>query len=207
MAVLATLVIAAGTLRADAQTLETRGFGDLGVTFFTARDSFKAILGSSNGIVFGGGGGVVLPQQFFVDVRASRFKKDGKRIVVAGGEVFDLGIPTTVTITPIEITAGYRFGRQRDLTRPYAGGGISVYRYSEGDQFATSSEAASETFTGFHLLAGIERRVQKYVGLAGEAAYAVVPDALGQNAGSAGSAYGETDLGGATIRLKVVIGR
>ncbi len=105
---------------------------------FTAKESFKAVLGSSTGIVFGGGGGVVLPQKIFVDVRASRFKKDGTRVVVADGQIFDLGIANTITITPVEVTGGYRFGRPRDSLRPYAGGGISWYRYAESDAFATA---------------------------------------------------------------------
>jgi opacity protein-like surface antigen len=203
--VLAVLVVTASA--ADAQRLEVHGFADLGVTVFTAKESFKAVLGSSTGIVFGGGGGVVLPQQFFVDVRASRFKKDGTRVVAADGQTFDLGIANTITITPLEVTGGFRFGRPRDSLRPYAGGGISWYKYEESDAFATSSEAASETFTGFHLLGGAEFRVHKYFGVAGEAEWARVPDALGQQPGSVATAFGETDLGGTTFRVKLVIGR
>ena len=205
--VLALAAIAGAASAANAQRLEAHGFADLGVTAFTAKESFKTVLGSSTGIVFGGGAGVVLPQQLFVDVRASRFKKDGSRVVVADGQVFDLGIVNTITITPLEVTGGYRFGRPRDSLRPYAGGGISWYKYEESDAFATSSEATSETFTGFHLLGGAEFRVHKYFGVAGEAEWARVPDALGQQPGSVATAFGETDLGGTTFRVKLVIGR
>jgi opacity protein-like surface antigen len=208
LAVGAAFLLMAAVSRADAQPLEAHGFADVGVTMFTAQDSFSAILGSATGMTFGGGGGIVLPPQIFVDVRASRFKKDGHRVVAAGGEVFDLGIANTITITPVEITAGYRFGRRRDTLRPYAGAGISWYRYQEDDvTVAAASETVSETFTGFHLLGGAEFRVHKYVGVAGEAAWAVVPDALGQQPSSVGTAFGETDLGGATFRVKVIIGR
>jgi opacity protein-like surface antigen len=192
---------------AAAQTLEPRGFADIGVTAFAASKSFEAVLGSSTGVVFGGGGGIVLPQNIFVDFRASRFQKTGSRVVVSDGEVFDLGIENTITITPVEITAGYQFGRARGNTRPYVGAGVGWYRYKESDRFATSGEAASETFTGFQVLGGAEFRVHRYVGLAGEVAWARVPDALGQEPGSAGTAFGETDLGGTTFRVKVVIGR
>ena len=195
------------TSSAAAQSLEARGFADVGVTVFTASDSFKAVLGSSTGVVFGGGGGIVLPQKIFVDLRASRFQKTGTRVVVADGETFDLGIENTITITPLEITGGYRFGRAFDATRPYVGGGVGWYRYSESDQFATSSEAVSETYTGFHVLGGAEFRVHRYVSLAGEAAWARVADALGQEPGSVGVAFDETDLGGTTLRVKVIIGR
>ena len=193
--------------RANQQKLEVRGFADLGLTFFTANESFKAVTGSSNGFVFGGGAGVILPQKIFADVHASRFKKDGTRVIVVDGKVFDLGIKNTITITPVEITAGYRFGTQRDTLRPYAGGGISWYRYSETDEFATSSEQTMQSYTGFHLLAGAEYRVHRFFGVAGEAAWARVPNALGQQPTSVGSAFDEDDLGGATIRVKLVIGR
>jgi opacity protein-like surface antigen len=208
LAVLAGTASAANAQRpANPQRLEAHGFADLGVTVFTAKESFKAVLGSSTGIVFGGGGGVVLPQQFFVDLRASRFKKNGTRVVVADGQTFDLGIANTITITPLEVTGGYRFGRTRDSLRPYAGGGVSWYKYEEADAFATSSEGASETFTGFHVVGGAEFRVLNYFGVAGEAEWARVPDALGQQPGSVALAFGETDLGGTTFRIKLIIGR
>jgi len=204
-AVILALVLLAS--HAQAQSLEVHGFFDVGAMRFSASDSFDAVLGSPVGVVFGGGAGVVLPQNIFIDARASRFKKDGQRVVVNNGEVFDLGIGNTVTITPFEITGGYRFGRSRDSVRPYAGGGISWYRYDETDQFATSGESVSERFTGFHLLGGAEFRVSQWLGIAGELAWASVPDALGQEPGSVGAAFGETNLGGTTFRAKVVIGR
>jgi opacity protein-like surface antigen len=204
---LALVLLTCTASRANAQRLEAHGFADVGGTIFTATESFKAVLGSSTGIVFGGGGGIVLPQQIFVDIRASRFKKDGSRVVVADGQTFDLGIANTITVTPLEVAAGYRFGRSGDQLRPYAGGGISWYKYEESDTFATSGEVVNETFTGFHLLGGAEFRVHKYIGVAGEAEWARVPDALGQERGSVASAFGETDLGGTTFRVKLVIGR
>lgn len=200
----ALLLCAAGV---GAQTLEVHGFFDVGAMKFSATNSFDAIFGSPVGVVFGGGAGVVLPQKIFVDVRASRFKKDAHRVFVNNGDVFDLGIGNTITITPLEISAGYRFGRSLDTLRPYAGGGISWYRYEETDQFATSADTSQDTFTGFHLLGGVEFRVSKWLGIAGEAAWATVPNALGQEATSVGAAFNETDLGGATFRAKVVIGR
>ena len=36
--------------------------------------------------------------------------------------------------------------------------------------------------------------------------WATVPDAIGQEPGSVGTAFDETDLGGTTFRVKVVIG-
>lgn len=201
------LTILSWAAGASAQSMEVHGFFDVGATKFTATDSFDAVFGSSTGIVFGGGGGVVLPQNIFIDVRASRFKKDGQRVFVDNGDVFQLGITNTVTITPLEISAGYRFGRSRDTVRPYAGGGISWYRYEETDEFATADESLKDTSTGFHLLGGAEVRVSKWLGIAGEAAWATVPNGLGQQPGSVGTGFNETDLGGTTFRGKVIIGR
>jgi hypothetical protein len=193
--------------QARAQSLDPHGFVDVGATRFSASDSFNAVFGSPVGVVFGAGGGIVLPQQIFVDVRVSRFKKDGQRVFVNDGDVFDLGITNTVTITPFELTGGYRFGQRGDTLRPYAGGGISWYRYAETDQFAASGDSVADTYTGFHLLGGAEVRVGKYFGIAGEAAWASIPNALGQQPTSVGAAFDETNLGGTTIRAKVVIGR
>jgi len=193
--------------RANAQSIDVHGFFDLGATRFTAANSFDAVLGSPVGIVFGGGAGVTLSRNIFVDVRASRFTKDGQRVAVNNGDVFALGISNTVTITPLEITGGYRFGQDRDTIRPYAGGGISWYRYQETDQFASEGEAVDERFTGFNLLGGAEFRLNTWLGLAGELAWASVPDALGQQPSSVGTAFGETNLGGTTVRARIVIGR
>src|SRR3954465_2079849 len=85
------------------RTFSFRGFAGFGATAFSASDSFKAVLGSASGVIFGGGVEVVLPQSIFVNVRATRFSKSGERVFVSNGEVFNLGIDTTVTVTPLEI--------------------------------------------------------------------------------------------------------
>ena len=55
---LAAVALCVFTPSASAQSLEAHGFADIGVTLFTASESFEAVLGSSTGVVFGGGGGV-----------------------------------------------------------------------------------------------------------------------------------------------------
>ena len=206
--ILCALTLLASAPTVHAQSVEVHGFADVGVTLFTARQTFNTVLGSSNGVVFGGGAGVVLPQQIFVDVRATRFSKDGQRVFVDGGQTFDLGNSNTITITPVDVTVGYRFGRARDSVRPYAGGGISWYRYNETDTAAsTGSDTVNQTFTGFHLLGGAEFRVSKWFGVGGELAWASVPNAIGQEPTSVGAAFNETNLGGTTFRAKVTIGR
>ena len=203
---------------AQAQPVQVRGFFDVGGMTFTANDTFKAVLGSSTGIVFGGGGGVVLPNNVFASVRASRFRKNGERVFVQDGEVFDLGIANTITITPLEITGGYRFAPKPNRTRrppartshsiaPYVGGGVSWYRYQETDEFAAAGDETDQRFTGYHLMGGVDIPIARWLGAAGEVQWTSVPNALGTNPGSAAAAFGETNLGGTTFRVKVVIGR
>lgn len=188
-------------------TTSVRAFGDLGFTMFTAKDSVEATLGSASGRVFGGGAEVVLPQQIFAGVRVSRFSAEGERVFVFNGQTFPLGIPMSVQITPVLLTGGLRFGTPRSGVRPYLGGGIGWYRYEETSDFATSADDVSETFQGYHVLGGAEFRISRLLGIAGEAQWATVPDALGQNPLGASAAFGDTDLGGTTVRVKIVIGR
>jgi opacity protein-like surface antigen len=215
---LAVIMCLAGAGQAAAQTsprpqpapraaTSVRAFADLGYTTFTAADSFEATLGSSGGLVVGGGAEVVLPQRIFVGVRFGRFTGDGERVFVNNGETFGLGIPMTVKVTPLLLSAGYRFGTTRSTVIPYAGGGIGWHRYEETSDFADAGEDVTDTFTGYHLLGGAEYRVSRLLGIAGEAEWAGVPNALGDNPNSASAAFDESDLGGFTLRVKFVIGR
>ena len=203
LAALSVLIPAAAY--AQPRALAIRGFGDIGATAFTAEQSFSAILGSRAGAVFGGGVEVVLPQRIFVSVRASRFSKTGERVFVTDGERFGLGIPTTVALTPLQITGGYRFPPVIGLT-PYAGAGPGWYRYTETSQFAAADEDVSERFSGFHILGGAEFQLKRWLSLGGELQWATVPDAIGDDANSVAREFSESDLGGTTVRVKVVVG-
>lgn len=205
-------VIALGALLvaspAAAQTGEflLRGFADFGSTTFTAERSFEAVLGSKRGPVFGGGVEAVFPQRLFVGLRASRFSREGQRVFIFEDREFDLGIPTTVTITPLEIIGGYRFDRGWRVI-PYAGGGIGWHRYAEESAFATSTENVDERFQGYQILGGAEFRLANWLGAAGEAQWTTVPDALGDDPNSVSREFDESNLGGVTFRLKIVVGR
>jgi opacity protein-like surface antigen len=192
--------------RAQSSGFMVRGFADIGTTTFTAAQSFEAILGHKRGPVWGGGAGVVLPLPIFVDVRASRFRQIGERVFIHQGEQFDLGIPTTITVTPLTLIGGYRIDRGWRVV-PYGGGGIGWHRYEETSQFADESENVDERFQGYHLLGGAEIRLASWIGTAFEAEWSTVPDALGTDPNGVSRAFNETDLGGTTFRVKVVIGR
>jgi opacity protein-like surface antigen len=183
-----------------------RGFADFGSTTFTAGKSFEAVLGTRTGTIFGGGVEVLLPQRIFVSLRASRFQQQGERVFIFEDQTFDLGIATTVRVTPVEVTAGYRFGPRRWRLVPYAGGGIGWHRFEETSDFAGGDENVDETRRGYHLVAGADVRLARWFGVGGEAQWSTVPDALGEDPNSASAAFDETDLGGVTFRVKFIIG-
>lgn len=203
--------------------IRVRGFGTLGAMSFRARDSFDAVLETRVGVTAGGGGQVLLPWGFYAEVAAWQFKKDGQRVIVGpGDEVFRLGIPVRVAVTPIEVTGGWRYrhcpapARRPPGARPlpprpcaprlipYAGGGYSSYKYSETSDGADASENVDERFHGVHLVGGAEYQVTRWVAIGGEALWSRVPDAL---SGGVAAIFDEHDLGGSAVRLKVTFGR
>ena len=199
------VLLLAGPARAQSD-VTVRGFADFGSTSFSADRSFDAVLGSASGPVFGGGVEALLPGHVFVNLRASRFRRAGQRVFAFNDQLSSLGIPVTVTIVPIELTGGYRFIRGGPLV-PYGGAGVGWYRYQERSEFADANENVRDQFTGFHLLGGTELHLGTWVGAAFEAEWATVPDALGGNPNSVARQFQESNLGGVTIRGKVIVGR
>jgi opacity protein-like surface antigen len=189
---------------ARAQEFMIRGFGDLGATTFTAEQSFHAILGSKSGPVFGGGIEAV-EQHVFLNVRASRFRKTGQRVFLFEGEQFDLGIPTTITVTPVELTGGYRFPFWTRVV-PYAGAGVGWHHFKETSEFAADDENVDDRFTGYHILGGAEVGLWRWLALGGELQWATVPDAIGSDPNSVSHEFDESDLGGTTFRFKIIVG-
>ena len=182
-----------------------RGFGEAGATVFSAKESFKAILGRPSGPVFGGGVELVVKKHLFVSVGASRFRRTGHRVFVFNGQVFNLDDPATITVTPLEFNAGYRF-RATGIV-PYAGGGIGRYKYQETSPHSDDSENVNTTTTGYQVLGGAEVPLGKWLAAAAEAQFASVPKALGNDSTGVSSLYDEHNLGGFTFRVKVVVGR
>ena len=196
--------------------LTFRGFGDVGVTVFSATQSFRAILGRPAGPLFGGGVELGLSKHLFVSVAASRFRRTGHRVFAFQGQVFDLNEPATITITPLEITAGYRYtGLGQPATRaaalakliPYVGGGVGWHKYMETSAHSTDADDVHATFTGYQMVGGLEMPLQNWMALAAEAQFASVPNALGQDPNGVSSVYNEHNLGGFTFRVKVAVGR
>lgn len=188
--------------QARASRFGVRGYGTGAYTWFAAKDSFNAVLEQSGGVFYGGGGQVVIGP-LFVDVGVERFAASGQRAFVLDGEVFRLGIPDRVTMTPVTVVAGYRF-RERDRMIPYVGGGIGSLKFEETSDFADAGENVSERFTSYHAVGGVEYGLRRWVWLAGEFRYTAVPDALGAPGISAD--FEEDDLGGLSVAFKVMVG-
>ena len=192
-----------------------RGFADAGLTVFTATQSFKAILGTPAGAVVGGGVEVGLTRNVFLSLGASRFSRTGERVFVFQNQVFKLNVPDTITVTPLQLSAGYRFLGRRPTTRftrparytPYAGGGVGWYRLSETSAHSTSDDDEKTTHAGYHVLAGVETPIRRWMAAAVDAQWALVPNAFGDSAASVARLYDEHDLGGFTLSVRIIVGQ
>ena len=166
---------------------------------FAAIDTFDAGFGHTYGPV-------VFRDRFYVELGASRFKQTGQRAFLSGGQPFRVGIPLTATITPLEVTGGYRFRLRRlPRVRPYVGAGFGSYGYRETSEFSDAGENVDTRHSGTVLNGGAEFRLHRWVGLGADVQYTHVPGILGL--GGVSQQAGENDLGGVAVRVKLVVGR
>jgi hypothetical protein len=204
LAILFTLALSASALAQDDPAISIRPFVFGSVQSFTAVDSFNAVFGRSYDPFFGGGVQVLFHGQYFVELTASRFKQSGQRAFFNNGQSFGLGIPLTATITPFEITGGYRFNLSPQV-RPYVALGVGTYRYQETSSFSEAGEDLDVRHAGFVVNGGADFRIQRWVSIGADVQYTHVPGILG-TAGVSQQA-GENDLGGIAGRLKLIVGR
>ena len=179
-----------------------RGFVQAGGHWFTAADSFEAVTGSRVGLLYGGGGQVGLGS-FFVQASVERYEETGQRVFVFNDELFELGIPNTVTVTPIQATAGYRQAGAGGLVG-YLGAGVGVLLYKEESAFSLPEDNVDEKHASYHILFGVEWPLAPWLWVGGEGQWTYVPDAIGEQGISA--AFNEDDLGGVTLRVKLSVG-
>src|SRR5260221_12952903 len=97
------------------------GFGQFGYEKFAAQNSFRAVMGQATGQFFGGGAEVRIGSGLFLNPSLEHFTRTGDRVVVVDREVFKLGLPDTVSLTPMTMTAGPRL--LHDGAPPPVGGG------------------------------------------------------------------------------------
>lgn len=181
-----------------------RGFGDVGVRTFTASRSFDAIFGRHAGVLVGGGVDIIDRRGFFAGIHLSRLSGAGQRVFVFADQVFPLDAENTITIAPLELTGGYRFARLWHVV-PYAGGGVGWHHYRESSPASTNGEDVSDTFLGYHALGGAEMHVWRWISAAAEVQWTTIPDALGSDPNGVSHAFGESNLGGLSARLKIIV--
>ena len=192
------------TVPAGEEGIGVFAFGNLGVTMWNASNTFEAVLGSSTTPMFGGGGQVRFNGRIIIEGAVERFSKNGERVFVTNGQVFKLGIRDTVRVTPVLVTALYRQPAHRVAF--YGGGGFGQYFFKEESDFADPSENISDRFTGYHVVFGAEfGALASVLKAAVEVQVATVPDALGTTGASL--AFGEHNLGGIQVRVKILGGR
>jgi hypothetical protein len=191
------------------RSMRVAAFVTAGLFTATAKRSFDAILDKHAGRDIGAGAQIAWQRGrlrgVFAEVDVSRFEETGERVFIDRGEVFKLGIPLTITMTPIEVTGGYRVapvrrrgGRVSVLPVAYfAGGGVGTLTYQESDDDGD----VSERFTTYHVMGGADATLWKGLLVGGEVRYRWVPDGLG--AGGVSDEFNETDLGGFTVRGRI----
>ena len=185
--------------------VELRGFFVATQQNFAAKTTVEAAFGDSRQPFFGGGLQITSPGGFYLEFGVTRFQKTGQRAFINDGQTFPLGIPLTATITPIELSFGYRIGATKWKIIPYVAGGVGRYNYREESDFAADGDDLDTHHVGYLATGGVEFRLQKWIGVAVDAQYTHVPGILGL--GGVSQDAGETDLGGIAARFKVLIGR
>jgi len=207
-------LLATGAAPAAAQSapfVDVRGFFAFTEQAFSAKNTFNAVFGKSSGEFLGGGVQVVIRDSFFGEVSGSQFEETGTRVGVANGEAFPLGIPLKATLTPVELTGGYRFHlKQFEWLRPYADAGVGWYSYKETCTAAAATCSAidadaSAKHNGFVMHGGVELRLHRWVGVSADIQYTHIPGIVGTDGAS--KAFNENDLGGVGGRFRVIVGR
>jgi opacity protein-like surface antigen len=180
-----------------------RGFGQVGILGFAARQSFAAVTGASYGTVWGAGVKLRFQKGMYLQGSLERYEKTGERVFVFNGQIFSLGIPDTVTVIPAVVAAGYQ-PLSEGAVKPYAGAGIGSYLVKEASPFDADDEIVDRRFVGYHVHAGVELRTYRWFTPAIEGRYTTIPEALGSS-GVTGE-FAERNLGGWQLHAKILIG-
>lgn len=203
----AALITAAPVFAQSASTARIGGrvFGWGDWQQMTAKESFDAVTGSSS--LSGVGGGAEVQRVWrgvFLRAAASQMKVAGERVFVFDDTVFPLGIPMDITMTPIELGAGWRFTPVAGRLVPYVGAGALWVKYEETSEGDVASERVNETYPGAVVFGGIDVSVWQFVSAGAEVAWRT---ATVKDPGGALAAFGEKNLGGVSVRVMVSIGR
>jgi hypothetical protein len=199
LAPLVAFVLAAGTASAGELAAELVG----GYFGMSASRSAEAIFQSTGGFTWGGAARFSFKKGLFVAAGVRTFSGEGERVFVArpGGEVARLGFPLSMRITPVSLTAGYRF-RDGSKVVPYGGVGGSLTSYREESSVEGATYEESRSAAGFHVVGGVEIGRGRFR-FGAETGWSTVPDAIGL--GGVSEVYDEDNIGGWSVTGKVVI--
>jgi opacity protein-like surface antigen len=171
---------------------------------FAAQDTFDAIFGDASGSFRGFGADLVIARNLFVELGWSRFEETGERVFLFNNTVYKLGIPLTISVKPFEIAGGYRVTAWRWVI-PYGGIGVASARYEETSDFAATGDNVSVSGNGVVFVGGAEVRLAKIIGVSADIHHSTLGDMIGKAGIS--KEYGEDDLGGTSVRFRIIIGR
>ena len=180
---------------------------DAGYRNLSASKSAKAIFGSSGGATFGGSVQYTLKRGPFLRVGLRDFGKTGEKVFVADAtaQVFPLGFPLEVSITSVDLIAGWRFrlGSKKKPSpfAPYVGVGAEIASYKEESTVAGLLESDEQSKTGFQFLGGLEYRAFGSFAISAEAGYSILSGAIGL--GGISKIYGEDDIGGFRVMGRI----
>jgi opacity protein-like surface antigen len=183
--------------------LGIRGYAALGSTTLTAKETFDAVADTHSRDTFLGGVEVTnIWKGIFADVAATQLTVDGERVFISDGQVFNLGIPLQVKMRPVDIVGGWRFRFGR--ISPYAGAGVTFFKYEETSDFSQAGEDVSESQTGPMFLGGVDVQVWRFIHVGGELRYRRVNGILGD--GGVSGEFDEDDAGGVGFAFRISIG-
>lgn len=93
-------------------TFHFNAYGMYAYQQFAAKDSFKAVFGSSSSNMFGAGAQVSHRSGLFVQGEFSKMSDTGERVFVSGGQIYPLGIPVSLDLGYLDVGIGYKFLRK-----------------------------------------------------------------------------------------------
>jgi opacity protein-like surface antigen len=188
---------------AGSHRIGIQGFGIVGVNFPAATKSVEATGLDSSPVEVGGGVQVTnVWRDLFAQVTATRTSSSGERAFVDDdGTSFPLGIPLSVKATYLDVSAGWKASAGSSQTTrhllTYVGGGVGRVRYREESPFAEPDDNLDSSATSYHLLAGVEVGLVKWLGVSVDVRYRYVPNLLGK--GGVSAAFKEDDFGGVHV--------
>lgn len=177
-----------------------RGYFIVENTAMSASSTFNAVFGSSSMVGFGGGGEVLnLWKKVFVRAAVTSASNTGNRAFLLDAGLVSTNVPVEVSITTVELSAGWRQTlRKHPRFSLYGGGGLIIANYTETSSFAQAADDSTLGSNGYSVFGGMEAVVWKYVIAGVEGQYKSIGGVLGE--GGLSKAYAEDNLGGAAIR-------